>query len=378
MITNPAVATEVGGPSLASDSDGPCAGEHGAASSIRWPRLLAAVALLTATACSSLTDAEREPPARDRYRLLFFHTPPAARLGQLALLEPEDGRVTLLPVSPGAFDNLRSSPDGRKLLFTRTAGAEAPGVYVMNVEGSELRPLPNVGAGYAWSPDGTRIASLIAVNAGTRFVRITDAQGAVQVDFPHVRADHSRPSWSPDAAGLVFAGDVRHDGWLPDLFVAASDGSRIANLSSTPGYEWEPAWSPTGSAIAFFAIRDGVVGLFSMRPDGTAIRLLYPGAENVGLRWAPDGSKLLFTGPGAREFESRLLVLNADGRTRVLASGALEGLSAAWSPDGRWVAFAKRGAEGHNIYLVRPDGSGLREVTPGAVQGRSPVWVAAR
>jgi len=38
---------------------------------------------------------------------------------------------------------------------------------------------------------------------------------------------------------------------------------------------------------------------------------------------------------------------------------------ATWSPDGEWIAFSARevGAENPDLYLVRPDGSDVQQVT---------------
>jgi Tol biopolymer transport system component len=48
-----------------------------------------------------------------------------------------------------------------------------------------------------------------------------------------------------------------------------------------------------------------------------------------------------------------------------------EEVDPAWSPDGRTIAFARRLNGGaRTIYLVHPDGSGLRQLT----KGRSPSW----
>jgi len=35
----------------------------------------------------------------------------------------------------------------------------------------------------------------------------------------------------------------------------------------------------------------------------------------------------------------------------------------AWSPDGDWIAFASNHEGNYDIYLIRPDGSGLRRLT---------------
>lgn len=340
------------------------------------------VALVLGVGCSSPTDSDRIEEGV--YHLMFMRVQRSDSLAQLALIEPMNGRITSLPVEPGAFEDIRSSPDGRKVLFTRTAGSGPSGTYVVDADGSGLRALPDVGAGYVWSPNGEWIVSLVPVYEHeplspppTRFIRITGADGVSRVDFAHVEADYSRPSWSPDGARLVYSESIRFDGEYPEIFTARADGSEIVNISNTPGYEWEVAWSPNASLIAFFAVRGDTAGLYTMRPDGSEVRLRYPGAEVLGFRWAPDGSRLLFTAPGATERERRVIVMQADGQSPVVvASGTLEGRSHSWSPDGEWITYAAMNARGeYDVYIVRPDGSDRRNVTAESSSGRSPVWV---
>ena len=54
------------------------------------------------------------------------------------------------------------------------------------------------------------------------------------------------------------------------------------------------------------------------------------------------------------------------------ATGAL---NPSWSPDGGWIVFSLQRDERAEIYLVHPDGTGLRRVTdaPGA-QAQHPDW----
>jgi len=80
---------------------------------------------------------------------------------------------------------------------------------------------------------------------------------------------------------------------------------------------------------------------------------------------SPNGKLVAFTRvlvnqdrPNAVRPRSDLMIATGDGkRVRRVVEG---GSQPAWSPGGRWIAFAAR--EG-GIYLVRPDGSGLRRVT---------------
>jgi len=65
-------------------------------------------------------------------------------------------------------------------------------------------------------------------------------------------------------------------------------------------------------------------------------------------------------------------VVNRDGtdRVRMTTDAHSDGLPV-WSPDGRWIAFRSDRDGTWAIYVVRPDGSGLRRVTDAPVL---PLW----
>jgi Tol biopolymer transport system component len=90
------------------------------------------------------------------------------------------------------------SPDGTKIVFSRTANvSSAPGyLYVMNANGTNVTPLMNgasqiIGYNPTWSPDGTRIA----YNTGST-INIVSAAGGLPQAFPVPGADQDYPSWA--------------------------------------------------------------------------------------------------------------------------------------------------------------------------------------
>jgi Tol biopolymer transport system component len=53
-----------------------------------------------------------------------------------------------------------------------------------------------------------------------------------------------------------------------------ADGSGQRNLTRTPAYDSDPAWSPDGRKIAFVSNRDGSYGVYVMNADGSGQRRL--------------------------------------------------------------------------------------------------------
>src|SRR5215207_6890966 len=75
---------------------------------------------------------------------------------------------------------------------------------------------------------------------------------------------------SPD--GRTLAIDLQGSIWT--LPVAGGTATRITDVF---GDARQPAWSPDGKAIAFFAYRDGGYSLWSIAPDGTSLKQLTVG-----------------------------------------------------------------------------------------------------
>ena len=188
-----------------------------------------------------------------------------------------------------------------------------------------------------------------------------------------------------------------------------ADGSGLRRLGPGEG----AVWAPDGKSIAFLDDdRSYERGVYLMRPDGTARRLLtrcggycyriswrprthvltvekwdvdgghflfdtvrktrrpFPAGRAGGyFSWAPDGRRLAYAGAG-----NGVYVVNADGggrRTVVPAGGCVGNPHPAWSPDGRWIAYScDRPKDG--IWRVHPDGSGRRLLVRGSEYGGQP------
>jgi Tol biopolymer transport system component len=341
-------------------------------------------AVLFLTACNG--EAPVEPGATE-YRLLFVGGAASGNLQQISTMDLNGSQVEPVLSEYGGYEELRSSPDGRKVLLLKTVGAEPLGTHVLDVEDAVLQVLPEVGPGYTWSPEGTSIASRVLVTEGrnpdgtqrppSHRVRITDQAGTVLATFPHENAVYSWMSWSVDGNQLVYSRTILYAAGSPEVLRANDDGTGITNISNSPDYEGEAAWSPTEPLIALTAVRNEQAGVFTMRPDGTDLTLRHAGIAST-LRWSPDGSRLLFNETTIEG--SQLVVLTlASGSVAIAATGMIQGNSPFWSPDGRLIAYGAllEGEEELDVFVVEPDGSNRRNLTAGARHGRSPVWVRA-
>jgi len=116
---------------------------------------------------------------------------------------------------------------------------------------------------------------------------------------------------------------------LVSVSIGSPDVTTIATFCDLTTNGWSGGWSPTGSAFAL--VHDGILTMY--QPDGNQTRIIIdvPGIDGVG--WSPDGGWLsISAGPSA-------YILRPDGSSLRQVPGG-----PSWSPDGRTMA------------ITRPDG----------------------
>ncbi|HEX9163113.1 MAG TPA: PDZ domain-containing protein [Thermoanaerobaculia bacterium] len=126
-----------------------------------------------------------------------------------------------------------------------------------------------------------------------------------------------------------------------DLWIANADGSAVRRLTSHPGVESGPHFSPDGSLIAFTGQYEGNTDVYVVPSSGgVPKRLTYHPAADVALGFTPDGGAVLFSSP--REvFTRRYLQLftvpvNGGPVTKLPIPHAAK---ATFSPDGKKLVY---------------------------------------
>lgn len=253
------------------------------------------------------------------------------------------------------------SPQGDRIAFLSDRRGNGYEIYLMNADGSKQRPLrketPVCPFSFVWSPDGKRLA--YSDGADVYVAKVDGTQPPVNVSlYKPAGSTDKEPNWSPDGSRLVVRSISPCQGCSDLHVVNAADGGRFA-LSTGPGFDEAPRWSPAGDLIAYEGDR-GERGLYVTAADGTSTETLVSGA--VGsfgpAEWSFDGTRLAF-----RSMEgTHVHVVNADGSGLRKLRDSLSSMgNIFWSPDGSKVGFHDTNAKGWvDIFVVNSDGAGRR------------------
>ncbi|MGC2163429.1 MAG: hypothetical protein WA634_16085 [Silvibacterium sp.] len=174
------------------------------------------------------------------------------------------------------------------------------------------------------------------------------------------------------------------------LFISNADGSGERALTQRDSLNYNPAWSPRGTWIAFTSERAGPANLFRMHPDGSDVqRLTHDAAYDDQAAFSPDGAQIVFVSTRAAGFANLWILDVASRRLRALTTGRGGDFRPSWSPDGQWIAFSSdrdsdlptaksRWERLHlvDLYLIHPDGSGLKRISKHGNFCGSPRWTA--
>ncbi len=306
---------------------------------------------------------------------------------------PPEPSATVVKPTP-ASRRFPSSTALRSDQFVVPRGRDQAGrLYLGSVSGrGRLKKLPTPTGHRVNGPTLTRDrTSLVYLDrtAGTARVMAVDGSGdrLLFADRPSGCASIGHLSWSPvDPTRMVL--ECVQSPTRATLLVITDEGKRIRTLRTGRGRVQDPAISPDGRTVAYWATAKPKSGspaggaIYTLRLDGRSKpKRLTPDriGRDADPAWSPDGRSIAFrrrVGPGNLD----VFTMTANGsRVRALLTGRRIEEKPTWSPDSRRLLIvsdrraAKKGAS-FDLYAIKPNGRGLKAMEVTAKTVTTPVW----
>ena len=278
------------------------------------------------------------------------------------------------------------SPDGENIAFR--SERDGGGIFVMGATGESVKRVTNVGYYPAWSPDEKEIAFCVDnFEEPMNRTAVPSALWAVKVATGEKRLitqkDATQPNWSPNGYRIAYWGIT--SGGQRDIFTISAKGGEPVQVTNDASVDWNPVWSPDGKYLYFASNRSGSMNLWRVPIEEQTGKLLgsfetvtTPSTYSQHLSFSRDGK--LFAYVQATSYTNIMQVgfnpvseAVAEKSTEITKGSKLT-TNPYLSPDGEWLAFDGIGDKQEDIYVIKRDGTGLRQLTNDIYKDRVPRW----
>ena len=146
-------------------------------------------------------------------------------------------------------------------------------------------------------------------------------------------------TWVWAGVGAAVLASLAAGLWLVSRQTASIPQQSLVQVTTYPGSEVTPCFSPDGKQIAFSwdGGNDGKLSIYvKLLGENDALRLTTSPTADVYPTWAPDGKRIAFRRAGS---DGGIYTVSALGGTERKLTGLATSGQISWSPDGKWIAY---------------------------------------
>ncbi len=201
-----------------------------------------------------------------------------------------------------------------------------------------------------FSPDSSKI---IITDSVEKASYIADADGSNKRKLPILLGNMDWSRVSNEIVAQYFPEGKRE---ASDIVIINLETLELENITNSPTFDADPAFSPDAQEILFTSTRDGNAEIYLVNRDGTNVRRLTnnPAWESFA-SFSPDGTQISYNSDRTNE-KNNVYLMNLDGigKETPLPTGNYGNYvgNGAWSFDGTKIAFSSDRNGNEDIFVI--------------------------
>ncbi len=261
---------------------------------------------------------------------------------------PKRGYRFIAPIEPHGVESA-SAPDLKESGPPEAPAASFPRVALEPVVAGPPSPMIRSHR-RLWIASAAAVSAVLALAGILAAIRHHSVKppslGSLFVPLTSLPGQELAPSFSPDGSQIAFAwnGETGRARQF-NLYVKALGSERLLRLTEYASAAITPAWSPDGTTIAFLRETERGAGLYVIPALGGAERRIVDNGVAVGsfeqISWSPDGRMLAYSayGPNGAAQVRMIDMDSLQAQPLSPAPDCLHAIDPAFSPDGRQIAL---------------------------------------